>query len=74
MENTEMVKLTVLLMLSFCSKKLTIQYQKHQYFYSFKNKSKAKAKTCREPSVFAATFRFSVTKDCYFSLNSNELM
>lgn len=50
------------------NKKLKIQYQKHQYFYSLKKKKNP------EPSVISVViFRFSVTKDCSFSLNSGPL-
>lgn len=67
-----MVKFIVLVFALFAmsNKRLKIQYQKHQYFYSFQEKKKKNP----EPSViFVAIFRFSVTKDCSFSLNSGQL-
>lgn len=69
-----MIKFIVLVFALFAvsNKKLKIQYQKHQYFYSFQKRNQEKKNP--EPSViFVAIFRFSVTKDCSFSLNSGQL-
>lgn len=66
-----MVKFIVLVfaLLAMSNKKLKIQDQKRQYIYSFKKKKKFP-----EPSViFVIIFRFFVTRDCSFSLNSGQL-
>lgn len=54
------------------NKKLKTQYQKHQYFYSLLPSPRPPPPEKNpEPSViFVATFRFSITKDCSFSLSS----
>lgn len=46
MESIEMIKFIVLVFALFAvsNKKLKIQYQKHQYFYSFQKRKKEKKK------------------------------
>lgn len=47
MESIEMIKFIVLVFALFAvsNKKLKIQYQKHQYFYSFQKRKKEKKKS-----------------------------